>query len=128
MADVIESRSRAHSPISYAESIRASMGKVEGYPVSQARMIRPYFHPFLLMLHLGFASHRPLLHDRREGKGGLRGGLHEDDASLQHGSGTSCCPHNADLEMWRQRDEARMANATNLLTIVTEFVAFHFPA
>lgn len=46
--------------ISYAESIRASMGKVEGYPVSQARMIRPYFHPFLLMLHLGFASHRPV--------------------------------------------------------------------
>ena len=46
--------------ISYADCIRASMGKVEGYPVSQARMIRPYFHPFLLMLHLGFASHRPV--------------------------------------------------------------------
>jgi hypothetical protein len=46
--------------ISYGDCIRASMGKVEGYPVSDKRMIRPYFHPFLLMLHLGFASHRPV--------------------------------------------------------------------
>ena len=46
--------------ISYADCIRASMGKVEGYPVAEKRMIRPYFHPFLLMLHLGFASHRPV--------------------------------------------------------------------
>lgn len=46
--------------ISYADCIQASMGKVEGYPVAEKRMIRPYFHPFLLMLHLGFASHRPV--------------------------------------------------------------------
>ena len=46
--------------ISYADCIRASMGKVEGYPIAEKRMIRPYFHPFLLMLHLGFASHRPV--------------------------------------------------------------------
>jgi len=41
---------------------------------------------------------------------------------------TSGCPNKAGLEMWRPRDEARSANATNSLTIVTEFVALHLPA
>ena len=40
---------------------------------------------------------------------------------------TSGCPNSTGLEMRRPRDEARTTNATNSLTIVTEFVAIHLP-